>query len=82
MISCPWKTLVIGGIIAPMSVATAPCPVKTGDHVYLIDGSTYIFRAYYALPALKEKAKILDRKTIIERVKQKLLEIVGTFDDR
>ncbi len=24
-------------------------PVKTGDHVYLIDGSTYIFRAYYAM---------------------------------
>ncbi len=34
---------------------TAPhTPVKPGDHVYLIDGSTYIFRAYYALPPLFE----------------------------
>ena len=26
-----------------------PQPVKKGDHVYLIDGSTYIFRAYFAM---------------------------------
>jgi DNA polymerase-1 len=26
-----------------------PLPVKAGDHVYLIDGSTYIFRAYFAM---------------------------------
>lgn len=32
--------------------------------------------------ALKEKPKILQRKAIIERVKQKLIEIIGTFDDR
>ncbi|MGD9869057.1 MAG: DNA polymerase I, partial [Hyphomicrobiales bacterium] len=29
-----------------------PRPVKKGDHVYLIDGSGYIFRAYHALPPL------------------------------
>lgn len=28
---------------------TAPRPVTAGDHVYLIDGSTYIYRAYYAM---------------------------------
>ena len=27
-------------------------PVKPGDHVFLIDGSGYIFRAYHALPPL------------------------------
>ena len=27
-------------------------PVAKGDHVYLIDGSGYIFRAYHALPPL------------------------------
>ncbi len=27
-------------------------PVKPGDHIYLIDGSGYIFRAYHALPPL------------------------------
>ncbi|MCF6197924.1 MAG: DNA polymerase I [Hyphomicrobiaceae bacterium] len=29
-----------------------PKPVKKGDHVFLIDGSGYIFRAYHALPPL------------------------------
>jgi DNA polymerase-1 len=27
-------------------------PVKPGDHVFLVDGSSYIFRAYHALPPL------------------------------
>ena len=31
---------------------TGPRPVKKGDHVFLIDGSGYIFRAYHALPPL------------------------------
>ena len=31
---------------------TAGKPVVRGDHVYLIDGSGYIFRAYHALPPL------------------------------
>ena len=31
-------------------------PVKSGDHVYLIDGSGYIFRAYHAIPPLSRKS--------------------------
>jgi DNA polymerase I len=31
-------------------------PVKPGDHVYLVDGSSYIFRAYHALPPLTRKS--------------------------
>jgi DNA polymerase-1 len=31
-------------------------PVKAGDHVYLIDGSGYIFRAYHAIPPLSRKS--------------------------
>ncbi|WP_119274522.1 DNA polymerase I [Taklimakanibacter deserti] len=31
-------------------------PLKSGDHVYLIDGSGYIFRAYHALPPLTRKS--------------------------
>ena len=27
-------------------------PVASGDHVVLVDGSSYIFRAYHALPPL------------------------------
>jgi len=31
-------------------------PVAAGDHVFLVDGSSYIFRAYHALPPLTRKA--------------------------
>ena len=30
--------------------------LKKTDHFYLIDGSGYIFRAYYALPPLSRKS--------------------------
>src|ERR1700733_6022074 len=30
--------------------------IKKGDHLYLIDGSGYIFRAYHALPPLTRKS--------------------------
>ena len=36
--------------------ARDPRPVAKGDHVYLIDGSGYIFRAYHALPPLTRKS--------------------------
>ncbi len=39
----------------PTKNTTTPAPgkpVAPGDHVYLIDGSGYIFRAYHALPPL------------------------------
>ncbi len=32
--------------------AKSPTPVRAGDHVHLVDGSGYIFRAYHALPPL------------------------------
>src|ERR1043166_1306294 len=31
-------------------------PIKRGDHLYLIDGSGYLFRAYHALPRLSPKS--------------------------
>ncbi|HML13207.1 MAG TPA: DNA polymerase I [Xanthobacteraceae bacterium] len=31
-------------------------PVKKGDHVFLVDGSGYIFRAYHALPPITRKS--------------------------
>ena len=30
--------------------------LKPGDHLYLIDGSGYLFRAYHALPPLTRKS--------------------------
>src|SRR6476620_3259120 len=47
---------------APKSSAkAAPKPVAAkaatkGDHVFLVDGSSYIFRAYHALPPLNRKS--------------------------
>jgi DNA polymerase I len=35
---------------------TSKPSLKSGDHVYLIDGSGYIFRAYHALPPLTRKS--------------------------
>ncbi|MDO9460824.1 MAG: DNA polymerase I [Alphaproteobacteria bacterium] len=43
-----------------MSAAKTPQPAQKplspGDHLYLIDGSGYIFRAYHALPPLTRKS--------------------------
>ncbi len=39
---------------APSSVSTSA--LKKGDHLYLIDGSGYLFRAYHALPPLSRKS--------------------------
>ncbi|TGR91111.1 hypothetical protein EN834_35830, partial [bacterium M00.F.Ca.ET.191.01.1.1] len=33
-----------------------PAGMKKGDHLFLIDGSGYIFRAYHALPPLTRKS--------------------------
>jgi DNA polymerase-1 len=38
------------------TAAPAPRPVRKGDHVFLVDGSSYIFRAYHALPPLTRKS--------------------------
>jgi DNA polymerase-1 len=40
---------------APKPPAAAK-PLKTGDHVFLVDGSGYIFRAYHALPPINRKS--------------------------
>ena len=38
------------------AAAAAAKPVKKGDHVFLVDGSGYIFRAYHALPPINRKS--------------------------
>src|ERR1700755_3591965 len=40
---------------AAAAVASAR-PLKKGDHVFLIDGSSYIFRAYFAMFAAAQKS--------------------------
>ncbi len=36
--------------------APAGKPLRKGDHVFLVDGSGYIFRAYHALPPINRKS--------------------------
>src|ERR671937_2776973 len=43
-------------------VARAP---KQGDHVFLVDGSSYIFRAYHALPPLDRKSDGLQVNAVL-----------------
>ena len=44
------------GAAAPKTASPAARPVKKGDHVFLVDGSGYIFRAYHALPPINRKS--------------------------
>ena len=48
------------------SPAAAPAPaLKKGDHVFLVDGSGYIFRAYHALPPLTRKSDGLQVNAVL-----------------
>src|SRR5258705_6597286 len=42
----------------------AKAPAK-GDHVFLVDGSSYIFRAYHALPPLNRKSDGLQVNAVL-----------------
>ena len=47
----------------PKSAPTKP--LKAGDHVFLVDGSGYIFRAYHALPPLTRKSDGLQVNAVL-----------------
>jgi DNA polymerase-1 len=47
------------------SGAPAARPLKKGDHVFLVDGSGYIFRAYHALPPLTRKSDGLQVNAVL-----------------
>src|SRR5262249_9271885 len=48
-----------------MSTAPKPKKPKQGDHVFLVDGSSYIFRAYHALPPLNRKSDGLQVNAVL-----------------
>src|SRR6476659_3546265 len=53
---------------ATSAAATVPAlskPLKKGDHVFLVDGSSYIFRAYHALPPLNRKTDGLQVNAVL-----------------
>src|SRR5436190_330524 len=50
------------------TASAAPISVKApakGDHVFLVDGSSYIFRAYHALPPLNRKSDGLQVNAVL-----------------
>src|SRR5204862_2420291 len=50
------------------NASAAPIPVKApakGDHVFLVDGTSYIFRAYHALPPLNRKSDGLQVNAVL-----------------
>src|SRR6476660_1989081 len=49
----------------PQSAAPASRPLKAGDHLFLVDGSGYIFRAYHALPPLTRKSDGLQVNAVL-----------------
>src|SRR5689334_24425466 len=50
---------------AAPSAPAASRPLKQGDHVFLVDGSGYIFRAYHALPPLNRKSDGLQVNAVL-----------------
>ena len=53
---------------AAKPVSTEPLAAKApgkGDHVFLVDGSSYIFRAYHALPPLNRKSDGLQVNAVL-----------------
>ena len=50
---------------APAHANPAARPLKKGDHLFLVDGSGYIFRAYHALPPLTRKSDGLQVNAVL-----------------
>src|SRR5436190_6033299 len=49
----------------PAAKAVAAKSLAQGDHVFLVDGSSYIFRAYHALPPLTRKSDGLQVNAVL-----------------
>jgi DNA polymerase-1 len=49
----------------PAKPNPAARPLKKGDHLFLVDGSGYIFRAYHALPPLTRKSDGLQVNAVL-----------------
>jgi DNA polymerase-1 len=48
-----------------VAAAVQARPPQKGDHVFLVDGSSYIFRAYHALPPLNRKSDGLQVNAVL-----------------
>ena len=50
---------------APAAAPVTSRPLKAGDHLFLVDGSGYIYRAYHALPPLTRKSDGLQVNAVL-----------------
>src|SRR4051812_49980676 len=50
---------------AAPAASPASRPVQQGAHLFLVDGSSYIFRAYHALPPLNRKSDGLQVNAVL-----------------
>ncbi len=50
---------------APARAGSSARPLKKGDHLFLVDGSGYVFRAYHALPPLTRKSDGLQVNAVL-----------------
>jgi DNA polymerase-1 len=61
----PSKSAAKAGPAKPAAKAASAPGLKKGDHVFLVDGSSYIFRAYHALPPLTRKSDGLQVNAVL-----------------
>src|SRR5438477_4201757 len=64
----PAEAAVSANVATPENSDTAvhlAQPLKSGDHLFLVDGSSYIFRAYHALPPLNRKSDGLQVNAVL-----------------
>jgi DNA polymerase-1 len=61
----PSKSAAKTGPAKPAAKAASATGLKMGDHVFLVDGSSYIFRAYHALPPLTRKSDGLQVNAVL-----------------
>src|SRR5258706_12660238 len=54
-----------GAAPTPPALTPPTAGLKKGDHVFLVDGSGYIFRAYHALPPLTRKSDGLQINAVL-----------------
>jgi DNA polymerase I len=65
MPKAPQKAVTKPATPVPTAAPAAAKGARRGDHIFLVDGSSYIFRAYHALPPLNRKSDGLQVNAVL-----------------
>jgi DNA polymerase I len=65
MPKAPQKAVTKPATPVPAAAPAAAKDARKGDHIFLVDGSSYIFRAYHALPPLNRKSDGLQVNAVL-----------------